>query len=333
MQLFQSARLRLTFWYVLIISLISLSFSAVIYRSVALELERGFMIAEYRLRGMPPPPHSIDIVLLKDELDEAKHTVLIRLFAVDGTIVLIGGALGYFLAGKTLKPIEGMVKEQRRFVADASHELKTPLTAMQTSVEVTLRDKKLNLKSAKKALKESLDDVEKLKKLANDLLSLARYKDNSLVKEIINVRDIVGGSHKNIMALAKNKKIKLTVKAEPVKLKANKESLEKLITILLDNAIKFTPKGGKVHLEAKKSKRHLVITAKDNGIGIAKKELPHVFDRFYQVDSARSSQENQGFGLGLSMAKKIAEDHKGSINVKSTQGKGSTFTVKLPLHL
>jgi signal transduction histidine kinase len=333
---FTKARIKLTFWYVAIIMMVSFSFSTFIYKSVSLEFQRRLNVIERRFKDEVPrgwrmhgPVHEY---FLQDLTDARAGLVFILLYA-NGVIFILSAAAGYILSGKSLAPIESAMEEQKRFVADASHELKTPLTTLKTSIEVTLRDKKLNLKNAKKALRESLEDIDQLKNLTNDLLSLTRYQQNAsmISRRKIDMRDAVDSVVKNIAPLAKNKNITLKLTANSLELRANKEDMEKLITILLDNAVKFTPKRGKISISLSKSARNIIVKIKDTGVGISKKDLPHVFDRFYRTDNSRSKLKTDGFGLGLSMAKKIVELHKGSIKVKSKLGKGSTFTVKFPL--
>ena len=334
--MFESVRLKLTAWYLVIIMAVSLSFSAFIYRSVGLELQRRLNTIERRFnvempRGwrMQGPVHDYFL----EDLEQTRARVLYMLAYANGVIFILSAAAGYFLAGKTLAPIENTLEEQKRFIADASHELKTPLTALQTSIEVALRDKKLNLLSAKKVLKESLGDIEGLKKLSNDLLVLTTYQQNGdkILKTKVSIKKVIERAYKNILPLAKKKNIKIKINTKSYKLKANSESLEKLITILLDNAVKYTNKGDRVSLLVSKGRRNLILKVVDTGIGIPKRDLPHIFDRFYQADQSRSKVTSDGFGLGLSMAKRIVKLHRGSIKVDSIVKKGSTFTVKLPM--
>lgn len=333
--MFKSARINLTAWYLVIIMAISLSFSAVFFRGVTLEFQRRLNTIESRFNQERPlgwrmmgPVHEYFI----DDLREAKARVLLILLYTNAVIFVLSGVAGYFLAGRTLAPIEQAMDEQKRFVADASHELKTPLTALQTSIEVALRDKKLSLKDAKSALKGSLEDIENLKKLSNDLLSLTSFQQNGhkLPMNKVDVEDAVSSAYKKIEPLAKEKNITLNLETTNLKLKANFESLEKLITILLDNAVKYTPNGGKVSLSVYKGQRNAVIKVKDTGVGIAKHDIPHIFDRFFRADASRTKGKVDGYGLGLSIAKSIAQLHNGEIKVDSSPNKGSTFIVKLP---
>ena len=334
--MFHSAHIKLTAWYLAIIMAISLSFSAVFFRGVTLEFQRRLNTIESRFNQERPlgwrmmgPVHEFFI----DDLREAKTRVLFILLYTNGVIFVMSGIAGYFLAGRTLAPIENAMEEQKRFIADASHELKTPLTALQTSTEVALRDKKLSLKDAKNALKGNLEDLESLKRLSSDLLSLTSFQQNGnrLSLNKIDVGKVVDSAYKKIEPLAKKKNITINLKIQSLKLKANFESIEKLLTILLDNAVKYTEKGGSISLSLRKTSKNAVIEVNDTGIGISKKDLPHIFDRFFRAEASRTKGPADGYGLGLSIAKQIVKLHNGSINVKSTPDKGSTFTVKLPL--
>jgi len=349
--MFKSARLKLTAWYLLIIMFISLSFSAIIYVGLARELERGFRRAELRLRAEElniPLPRRFSIeqkdlplrlrelqprFFIVEDLEQAKRRLVINLLMINGAIFGFSFLLGYFLAGKTLKPIEQALEEQKRFVADASHELRTPLTALKTSMEVALRDKMTALKETKNLIKSNLEEINSLQSLANNLLSLANYQTNgqNLIFEEINIAEIIKNTQRKILPLAKEKNLGIKLFVEPKKIEANKESLESMVLIFLDNAVKFTLPKGKVTVTSFADKRWLFIKVKDTGIGISQADLPHIFDRFYRADQSRSKNKVSGFGLGLSLAKKIIEIHKGSVEVSSILGKGTTFTIKLPL--
>lgn len=336
MNLFRSARIKLTLWYLLIIMLISLFFSMIIYRSVTSELERRFSSVEqgmhqqmmrFHFRGPSQFP------FLQEHLDAAKRRVFIILLYTNGLILVLAGAAGYFLAGKTLEPIEEAMKEQERFVSDASHELRTPLTALKTSMEVALREKRLSTKEAKKILEEGLEEVENLETLTSSLLNLAQTSqmENQLSFSPVSLSEIADSAWQKVKNLADQKKINLRKNLTQVILKSDRESLEKLILILLDNAIKYTPSGGEVELEVGKDSRNAFIRVSDTGIGIPEEELSRIFDRFYRVEPSRSKVEAQGYGLGLSIAQKIVEKHKGKIEVKSRLNEGTVFTVYLPL--
>jgi signal transduction histidine kinase len=324
---------------VIIVALVSGAFSGFIYKTVTAALERSFEAAEIRLRAQSDnpffavlPPHRPFVTLLSDELEEAKKEVALRLLAIDGIIVLISGIAGYFLADKTLQPIELAVNDQKRFVSDASHELRTPLTSIKSEIEVALRDKNLKLSDAKALVKSNLEEVDKMQKLTNYLLSLNRYESGSvrLTKEKADLSAIVEKVIEKYQKQASKKGLKIQSELFPTNAYVNSTSIEELISILIDNAIKYTSKG-KVEILVVRRGKHAAIEISDTGIGIKAGELPYIFSRFYRGDSSRSKRQIDGYGLGLSIAHSIVSLNGGDIKVKSAVGKGSTFKIILPL--
>jgi len=333
--MFTKARIKLTSFYLIIIIGISIFFSVLIYRGVTREFHRRFLAIERRLdlpiRNVKPLVGRANY--FRQDFNEAQRRLLFILLYTNAAILVISGFAGYYLAGKTLAPIERALEEQKRFVADASHELRTPLTALKTSIEVALRDKKMPLVEAKKVLKSSLEDVDSLQSLSDKLLSLANYQTNNqnLTFKKIDIAHAVERGYQKILPLAKKKMIDIKVKVKGQNLLASKESLEQMLLIFLDNAVKYTTKKGRVTIETRTDRKYITLEIKDTGIGIAEEDLPHIFDRFYRADQSRSKSKVAGFGLGLSLAKRIIEIHRGSVNVTSTLGKGTSFTIKLPI--
>jgi two-component system, OmpR family, sensor histidine kinase CiaH len=335
--MFKKARIKLTALYLLIIMFVSLSFSTIIYHQFDNEFQRRLHIIEKRFgqqEGLFRPsgfPNRQFRILPEDI--EAIRSQLLKILAYTNTAIFIFSAsAGYFLAGRTLKPIEEALNEQKRFVADASHELKTPLTALITTLEVALDRKKLDIKRAKDAIVNSLEEALGLKRLTNDLLLLAKNQENgSSLYEKININGLLNKITKRFMPIAKKKKIDFKTKSQRIMLTASKDGMEKLLTILIDNAIKYTNEKGRVSVEVFKLKNSMKIVVKDTGIGIASRDLPHIWDRFYRVEKSRSKKITEGYGLGLAIAKKIVEQHAGSIRAESEINKGSSFIVRLPL--
>jgi signal transduction histidine kinase len=335
--MFKKARIKLTAWYLLIVMSISISFSAFIYGNVNREFQIRFSNIQRRLEmqelGIRIPPGQAP--LFAEDLKEIRNNVLLILLYTNGIILVFSSLGGYFLAGRTLAPIEKTLEEQKRFIADASHELKTPLTALQTMTEVSLRDKNLTLKDAKEVIKSNLEETVRLSKLANDLLSLTRYEsgNGNFKFKKVNLKKLVNGVSNKLEPISGKKKIHIKLSLKNISVNGNEESLEQLITVLLDNAIKYSKSKGRVFVFLEEKNNNAILSFKDNGFGISKEDLPHVFDRFFRADQSRSKENVDGFGLGLSMAKRIVELHKGSINVESTSGKGSIFKVVLPINL
>jgi signal transduction histidine kinase len=324
--MFKEARLKLTGWYLLIIMVISISFSGIIYGMVNNELERfahspRFMVDQVQLNDP------------EDLLDASRGRLIMSLLEINGVILLISGSLGYVLAGKTLSPIQKMLEEQKRFVGDASHELRTPLTALKAMLEVGLRDKKMDLKEAKELISESIEETNKLKNLSDSLLELARENVNGrkILLEKLKVRDLVAEAIKNVDARAAKKKIEILVNTNGTTVKGNRDKLIELLVILLDNAIKYSSKNTRVKIIAKENQHQAIIKVIDQGQGIEEKDLPHIFERFYRTDVARGHQDEGGYGLGLAIAQKIVEENNGKIFVASVVNKGSEFKIILPI--
>jgi signal transduction histidine kinase len=313
---------------------VSIAFSVVIFRGMSLEVERFARLQQVRFErqfdefGVPPP-----VFIDNEVVKEMKDHIIIVLFWINGVILIVMGGLSYFLAGKTLAPIREMVEEQNRFISDASHELRTPLTAMKSSLEVYLRDPKLTLLEAKDVLSENIQEVNRLSSLSESLLTLSENQTGSRdgFFSPIDPKHILTKSLHLVKHSADKKNITLSMAKTPSKkIVGNEEKLIALFTILLDNAIKYSPEKSTISLSGEGYKKYVELRVEDKGIGIGKKDLPHVFDRFYRSNSARSKEGAGGYGLGLSIAKKIVSLHRGSIHIESIVNKGTTVIVRLP---
>lgn len=338
--MFKQARIRLTAWYLLIITIISFSFSFLIYGLIDQEINRFASSQRNRIErdlvilNPNSPPKSVGTVAMVDQdlIDDSRHNLLINLITINGIVLIVSGSLSYFLAGLTLKPIQKMTEDQKRFISDASHELRTPITAMKSLFEVTLRDKKLDLKEAKNVIDTGIDQADRLQKLSDSLLEISRLENNQKpVFEVLDFSKIIADSVKQIEPKAKVKKIDLVSKIEPSKISGDNSCLVELFTIFIDNAIKYSPQNTTVKIISQIKKNQIITKIIDQGIGISDKDLPHIFDRFYQSDLARTKTKETGYGLGLSIAQKIIQLHHGKISVKSEIGHGTTFIICLPL--
>src|SRR3989344_4011387 len=344
--MFNRARLKLTLWYLLIIMLISISFSMVIFRVLTSEFNRAIKMDKLRQQGINYPPQKTLIffqngsddmargVMISpphiEVIDEAKQRLLHILIGINLLILGFSGAAGYFLAGRTLRPIKLMLDEQRRFITDSSHELRTPLTALKSEIEVNLRDKNLTLKDAKKLLGSNLEEVNNLQTLSDNLIKLTQYQRNNNVSfEILNLKTAINDAVKKVNGLIKKKQIVIKNDAVDINVKGDKQCLTEFFVILIDNAVKYSPPKTTVLITAKKSSRRVVtIEVKDQGEGINNEDLPKIFDRFYRADKSRSRTD----GLGLSIAKEIIQKHQGSIKAISEKNKGTSFIIQLPLN-
>lgn len=342
MSTFHYARLKLTAWYLLIIMTLSIVFSLVVYKALTAEVERferaqRFFIERRLAEGnLPPPPGGRRLFLFENGdsinpelLAETKLRILLMLVTANVGIFVITGGLGYILAGRTLKPIKEMIDEQNRFITDASHELKTPLTSLRSEFEVAIMDEdNLKLKDAKHLIRSGVEEIVSLQVLAENLLELTQQqKIGGLNTEEVSLLETVETALKKVIPLAKKRHVSINNRVDDFILEGEPQSLAELFVILLDNAIKYSNKNSKIDLASKKTDYNIEIRVKDTGIGVDEKDIPYIFDRFYRADKSRS--KTPGYGLGLSIARKIVETHKGAISVQSSK-KGTTFVVRLP---
>lgn len=334
--MFRSARIKLTAWYLLVIMLVSFSFSMVIYQGLTSELNRVENMQRLRLERRFPDrrAEALDPFYLDPELiAETKDRIAVILGIINLFILGASAAAGYFLAGRTLRPISQMVEEQGRFIADASHELRTPLTSLKSEIEVGLRGKSLKLAEARQLLISNLEEVNNLQALSDGLIRLARYQkgENNLVVTEIDLKALIEEAVKKVSGSAKSKNIKITSRTEKINLEGEKTSLIELFTILLDNAVKYSPEKTEIKVQGKRTDSLVKVSVIDQGFGIDPKDMPRLFDRFYRADKSRTKLGSTGYGLGLSIAKKIVERHQGSIKVESRVNQGSVFTVQIPV--
>ena len=222
----------------------------------------------------------------------------------------------------------------RRFTADASHELKTPLTVLRAGVERAITTPNLP-PEALAALEEALQEITRMTELVDALLTLARADEGiaPLHREPVDLRAIVEEARETGELLAEEAGVRMEVAVplEPVVVPVDASRIRQLLLNLLTNAVKYTPAGGSVRLQLAAADGRVTLTVADTGIGIAPGDLPHIFDRFWRADSARTrTGERPGAGLGLAICKWIAEAHGGQIEVASRPGRGTTFTVTLP---
>jgi len=330
--MFQSARLKLTTWYLLIIMLVSGTFSIAFYRASTNEIQRVIDRIHYvQSQGsqlmLPTPPNT---VITLDELQDVKTRLQLALILVNGFIFLLAGGAGYFLAGRTLRPIQIMVDEQNQFISDASHELRTPIATLRAEMEATLLEKRLGDKEARDLIESNLEELGRLQELANSLLQLAHMSDKEgITNDTVQLNEVIQTAYKKVAPMAKKKQITFAISHVNGKIKGDKSSLVEVFVNLFDNAIKYSPAKTTVALTSTSKKHSVTINISDQGVGIANAELAHIFDRFYRADKSRSQAD--GHGLGLSIVKKIILAHNGSIDVNSTPQRGTTFMLTFPL--
>jgi two-component system sensor histidine kinase CiaH len=320
---------RLTASYLAILMLLSLSLTVPLYRYSTSAADRGLRSERLYFEGANPYSIGPNYQQIERGQVNGVHTKLRNeLISLNLLVLLIGGGLSYFLARRTLSPIEAALAAQSRFAADASHELRTPLTAMKSEIEVNLRDSKLPIEDARELLKSNLEEVAKLEALAGGLLRLARHENEQLPLVPVELASIVDRATDRLVLTSNKHKVTILNNNVSGVALADAESLVELVVILLDNAIKYSPSGSEVVISSKRRGSGLDLIVTVVGTGIAKTDLLHIFERFYRADTSRS-KSTPGYGLGLSIAARIAEMHGASIDATSKLGSGSHFTIHL----
>ena len=228
-----------------------------------------------------------------------------------------------------LTSLDEAYRAQQRFVADASHELRAPLTAILGNLELLERVPDLGDDEKAEALDYLRVETQRLSRLVSDMLVLARADaGQSLRSQQVELDRLLLEVFRESRMLATEQKLAL-LDIDQVQVQGDPDRLKQLLLILIDNAVKYTPEGGQVRLALRRDKGAAVITVADTGIGIDQEDLPHLFEQFYRADKARA-RDKGGTGLGLAIAKWIADRHGGDITVESRRSRGSVFTVRLP---
>jgi heavy metal sensor kinase len=229
-----------------------------------------------------------------------------------------------------LSRIEELFRAQQRFVADVSHELRSPLTAVRGNLDLLKRGAANDVEERKQMIDAMDSETARMSRLVSDLLLLARQDSGvPIAQQPIELDTLMLEVYRQAQVTAKGVTLTLGAEDQAIII-GDRDRLKQVLLNLVDNAIKYTPQGGKVTLSLTKDDTWVKIAVQDTGIGIASENLPNLFDRFYRVDKARS-RDAGGSGLGLAIAKSVVELHNGKITVESQPGRGSTFTVWLPL--
>ncbi|MCX7846084.1 MAG: HAMP domain-containing histidine kinase [Dictyoglomaceae bacterium] len=228
---------------------------------------------------------------------------------------------------------EKLEENYKDFIANASHELRTPLTSMQILLDL-FSEKKITLEEISKEFFPYLrKEIERMSKLVNNLLNLSRLEAGVVELNMQNLFliDIVEKVLESLNPLIKKKNLKLNLNvSSSLMLYADPQHLETILFNLLENAVKYTPDKGKIEVSAVDNLEEMILSIKDTGVGISEKDLPYIFDRFYRVDRARSSEDGFSSGLGLSIVKKLVEKHGWQIDVESKINQGTNFKILIP---
>lgn len=331
--MFTSATLKLTAWYLVNLIVICLIFSFIIFELSTSEISSRLERLQIRVEGSSetltlPGPVTLNEVRM-NQTQEARASIFVGLIYMNIAVITLGGFGSFVLARKTLKPIEEAHEAQSRFTSDASHELRTPLAVMKSEIQVALRDTNMKSEDYKELLESNLEEVDKLTELSHSLLQLSRLEYGDIERtDRIDILAAINASAKRSHIPAK--RLSIIAPKGIVYVDGNRSTISDLFSILFDNALKYSPPHSPIAASLTSNGRTCKVVISNDGQGIDRQDLPKVFDRFYRAAKSRSSSGIKGYGLGLSLARKIVTLHEGSISVASTPGKSTSFTVQLP---
>ncbi len=279
-----------------------------------------------RVGGGTVEPALIQVARSTEPEHEALSKLLAGLLIGGAGGLALAGVGGWWLAGKSLRPVQVAFNRQHAFVSDASHELRTPLAVIRANAEFLQQEQPENPE-----VRDIISETDRLSSLVDALLAVARDDDSVRADHLpVDLSEVIAATVASFHPLAEEHGLALT-HAEPSGLivLGDREQLRQVLVILLDNAVRYTPAGGRIHVQARPDGREALLTVHDTGIGITEAALERVFERFYRADEARNRQSG-GVGLGLAIARELVTRHGGKISVTSTEGAGSTFEIRLP---
>lgn len=323
---------KLAATYLAIIMLMSVSFSIILYQVSVRPFDRP---APRSSQFMPlPRDRMVFNSQIQQELEvrfgEARRALMIQLIWVNIGALFVGAGISYALARRSLRPIEEAMEAQTQFISDASHELRTPLTVLQTTNEVALRKSKLSIRDTKNLISHNIAETQKLRDLSNALLELLKDDSRPISLSSVDIQATTSDALQSIVTIAQAKNITVDNEVKRLRIRSNELLLEQLLGILLANAVKYSRPTTTITLVSKKVADKVHLSVIDEGIGIHPSDMPYIFQRFYRADKSRTGGESSGYGLGLSIAEKIARRIHANISVVSTPDEGSTFTLELP---
>ncbi|WP_166239862.1 sensor histidine kinase [Paenibacillus turpanensis] len=281
----------------------------------------------------PTPQGSLYIFLDVSDRQDFLNNLVITFAAVGLIMLFIIFFISRYFANRSIAPVKEAFDKQKQFIADASHELKTPLAIINTNADVLLANSEDTIRSQSKWLQYIKSETERMTKLTNDLLYLTELDDSriEMLHSAFPLSEAVEDVILTMEAVIFEKQLTLSYDIEPgLSVHGSSEQIKQVIMILLDNAIKYTNSSGTIDVQLKKRHHEALLTVTNSGEGIAPEHLERIFDRFYRSDPSRARKLG-GYGLGLAIAKAMIEQHKGKISCRSTVGDQTTFTVQLPL--
>ena len=329
---------RLTLSYLAVIMTLSLIFTGIIYLLSTASLNRPLLPSEEEnsSASVEAPEfgeHSFENTFrkrLERRDNTTRMTIIYSLVGFNLGIFVIGIFVSRNLAKLTLAPIERAMMKQTQFIFDASHELKTPLTAMLVRNVVALRKKSLPEEKAREVIEKNIEEILKMKELTASMLDVARENGEPEKLTEIDVPEFLADLQEKLAPIARGRGVKIETEmnlGKNLRASAAKNTLEQIMTIFADNAMKYS--GEKIiYLRAGRRGKNVAFSVKDNGVGVKKEDQKRIFERFYQVDAARTRTEDKtSHGLGLAIAKNLAERQGYKIVLRSSEGRGAEFEV------
>lgn len=329
---------RLTLSYLAVIMTLSLIFTGIIYLLSTASLNRPLLPSEEENSSVSVEApefgeHSFENTFrkrLERRDNTTRMTIIYSLVGFNLGIFVIGIFVSRSLAKLTLAPIERAMMKQTQFIFDASHELKTPLTAMLVRNEVALRKKSLPEEKAREVIEKNIEEILKMKELTTSMLDVARENGEPEKSTEISVPEFLADLKEKLTPVARERGVKVETEmnlGKNLRASAAKNTLEQILTIFADNAMKYS--GEKIiYLRAGRRGKNVAFSVKDNGAGVKKEDQKRIFERFYQVDAARTRTEDKtSHGLGLAIAKNLAERQGYKIVLRSSEGRGAEFEV------
>lgn len=329
---------RLTLSYLAVIMTLSLIFTGIIYLLSTASLNRPLLPSEEENSSVSVEApefgeHSFENTFrkrLERRDNTTRMTIIYSLVEFNLGIFVIGIFVSRSLAKLTLAPIERAMMKQTQFIFDASHELKTPLTAMLVRNEVALRKKSLPEEKAREVIEKNIEEILKMKELTASMLDVARENGEPEKSTEISVPEFLADLQEKLAPVARGRGVKVETEmnlGKNLRASVAKNTLEQILTIFADNAMKYS--GEKIiYLRAGRRGKNVVFSVKDNGAGVKKEDQKRIFERFYQVDAARTRTEDKtSHGLGLAIAKNLAERQGYKIVLRSSEGRGAEFEV------
>lgn len=329
---------RLTLSYLAVIMTLSLIFTGIIYLLSTASLNRPLLPSEEENSSVSVEApefgeHSFENTFrkrLERRDNTTRMTIIYSLVGFNLGIFVIGIFVSRNLAKLTLAPIERAMMKQTQFIFDASHELKTPLTAMLVRNEVALRKRSLPEEKAREVIEKNIEEILKMKELTASMLDVARENGEPEKSTEINVPEFLADLQEKLAPVARERGVKIETEmslGKNLRASAAKNTLEQILTIFADNAMKYS--GEKIiYLRAGRRGKNVAFSVKDNGAGVKKEDQKQIFERFYQVDAARTRTEDKtSHGLGLAIAKNLAERQGYKIVLRSSEGRGAEFEV------